>query len=116
MATLNEDRFFADAAHWDIHRPDYGTLMGTVGGATATNEPDTARSIVNTAARSPVVLAFTIQGAEDYVYIGHSPTTFPQDLADPCTYDNRVAVLVGNDLASASSVVLPATAWQCTGG
>ena len=59
MATLNVDGFFADSAHWDIHRPDYGTLMGTVGGAAATNGPDVARAIVNTAARSPVVLAFT---------------------------------------------------------
>ena len=60
MATLNVDGFFDDAAHWDIHRPDYGTLMGTVGGGAATNGPDTARAIVNIAARSPVVLAFTI--------------------------------------------------------
>ena len=58
MATLNVDGFFADAAHWDIHRPDCGTLMGTVGGAAATNGPDTTRAIVNTAARLLVVLAF----------------------------------------------------------
>ncbi len=56
---------------------------------------------------SPVGVAFTLDGDPDYIYVGYNPTSYPSDLTAPNAYDNHVALLVGNDMAAASLVVVP---------
>ena len=82
-----------------------------MGGGADTNATIAARGICNAAFNSPVVIAFTIEGDEDHVFIGHSLTVFPQDIARPTSHDNRVIALVGNDLASAVPMCFPAESW-----
>ena len=102
---------FREASVWTNYDPDYEVLMTTVGHAAATNSNDTAVHIHNTATRTPCVVAFTIAGDEDVVYLGHSPYIYPQDVTSPTAMDGRVVVLVGNRADACVPVVLPADAF-----
>ena len=106
MASLNISDFLQDASLWESHDPDYPQLLTTVGGAVATSRADTLRAVVNIAERSPVAVAFVLQGDEDFIHIGHSPSIYPADPLVERPWDGRCVVLVGDDLATAVPVVL----------
>ena len=115
MATTSISAYLAEASHWENHNPDYTTIINLVGAPGGNTHPQIATSILGLAARTPTVLVFQIEGEEDYVYVGHSPTRFPEDPLDAANpYNNKVIVLVGDDLASAVPVVLPNAAFQRT--
>ena len=115
MAATLFSALYGDATYWDDPDPDYATLLGTVGGAAGTSWPATRDALMNIAARSPVTLAFVVEGDEDFIYIGHSPSIYPADLLDVTPFDNHMVVLVGNDSAAATPVILPPAAFQRTG-
>ena len=60
------------AHHWEEPSPSYVALTGAVGGGSASNRADTAEAILNLFQRSPMVLAFVVQGDEDCIHVGHS--------------------------------------------
>ena len=96
---------------WDQHDPDHGVLMGVVGGGAATNQTDTARHIVNTATRSPTMVAFILTGDEDHIHVGYNPTFYPAEVGNATPFDDLAVVFVGNNLVTATPVVLPAEAF-----
>ena len=96
----------SNAALWPSHDPPYADIMNVLGSG-ATNRADVMSGVVGLATRTPIVMAFVIQGDEDHVYMGHSPMTFPTDPLNTTPFDGRVVVFVGNDIASAVPMVLP---------
>ena len=114
MATLNVSDHYNTPGNWGRPNPNYTTLLNTVGAGSASGHDEVTAALLNTATRSPVLLAFIIHDDEDVVHIGHTLNRFPADLENATAYDNHACVLVGNDLASAVPVVLPAEAFQRT--
>ena len=102
----------SDPTQWDVPDPTYADLLTVVGGGATSNSAVTARAVVNLATRSPVAIAFVIEGDEDCVHVGHTPTMFPEDITNTTPFDNQVSVLVGDKVDSAVPVVLPDDAFQ----
>ena len=75
------------------------------------NHTDTALTILNTAACTPVALAFTICGEDDIASISHNLMKFLADVLNATPYDNLIVALVRIDLTTAVSIVLPAKAF-----
>ena len=75
MATPTISDYFADAAHWTEHRPNYVGLHDAFA-HNAPNNPN-ARQVSNNICgisnASPTALAIVIQGSEDYIYIVTPP-------------------------------------------
>ena len=113
VSTLFSD-VVLEAGLWDDHRPDHGLLLTTVGAGAATAGPATSRALLNIAARSPTVLAFVLAGDVKHVYVGYAPSLFPGDLAVPTPFDDKVVVLVGDDIPTSVTITLPDTAFQRT--
>ena len=105
----------ADAALWDAHRPDYGTLLGAVGGAAPADRAACQRSLCNIAQRTPSALAFVIQGDGDAIHVGIGLSIFPADPAHNTPYDDHMTLLNGNDINNAVPIVLPDSAFTRTG-
>ena len=115
MATTSVADYLQKTDHWENHDPDYVTLLNSIGAGSAATHSQVAATVLGLAARSPTVLLFQIEGDEDFIHIGHNPTRFPEDPLDAANpFNNKVVVLVGNDLASAVPVVLPDEAFQRT--
>ena len=111
MASPLFSTLLGDVAQWDNPNPHYNVLMTKVGHADhpdALNSTAAAVMTVNLAQRSPVAIAFIVEGDDDHVHVGHSPSVYPADPSNPSPYDNLVVVLVGDDVNSAIPVVLPA--------
>ena len=96
----------ANAALWPSHDPPYADIMAALGSGVASRN-DVMSGVVGLATRTPIAIAFVIQGDEDHVYVGHSPMTFPSDPVATTPFDGRVVVFVGDDIASAVPMVLP---------
>ena len=113
MATTSVADYLQKTDHWENHDPNYVTLLNSIGAGSAATHSQVAATVLGLAARSPTVLLFQIEGDEDFIHIGHNPTRFPKDPLDAANpFNNKVVVLVGNDLASAVPVVLPDEAFQ----
>ena len=111
MASPLFSTLLGDAAQWDNPDPYYTLLMTKVGHADhadCLNSNSSAVLTVNLAQRSPVAIAFIVEGDDDHVHVGHSPSIYPADPSNASPYDNLVVVLVGDDVNSAIPVVLPA--------
>ena len=65
------------AGQWSRPDPDYGTLTGTLGHAAASNRAVAAAALVNTAAHSPVVVAFQLTADREKICVGYNPALFP---------------------------------------
>ena len=83
MATLDVADFYNEPRHFLIPDPNYtslvdgvagagGGLAGGVGGDARTNAADAAAAVLNAAQNSPILIAFTVDGDEDHVCVGHS--------------------------------------------
>ncbi len=113
MATTAIGPFLGAAANWTQPTPDYTTMQNAVGAASASTQAVCKADVLGVATRSPIVLAFVIDGDENNIHIGHSATLYPRDpLLAACPYNDRVVVLVGPDLATSVPVVLPDVAFQ----
>ena len=104
---------YADATKWTDHDPDYGALMAVLGGGTAaapsaTSAPNAARGLLNTAVRTPTALAIVLQDQPGYIYVVHSLTSFPANVAEATGYDNLIVGLMGDNINTALPLVLPA--------
>ena len=112
-APLLFSNYFANDDNFSTPRPDHATLQAVLGEGTAVNSPDVSRAIVNTAARSPITVAVVLQGDEDNIYVGHSPTFYPADLMNATVMDDQVVLLLGDEVSSCVTIVLdPATMGQ----
>ena len=74
------------AGQWSRPDPDYGTLTGTLGHAAASNRTVAAAALVNSAAHSPIVVAFQLTADREKIYVGYNPTLFPADLHNPTPF------------------------------
>ena len=83
MATLDVADYCNEPGHFLTPNPDCatlvngaagagGALVGGIGGGTGTNAAKAATAVLNAAQNSPILLAFTVIGDEDYICIGHS--------------------------------------------
>jgi hypothetical protein len=104
----------SDVDQWDQPAPACADLMAVLGGGVITNSNDACRAVVNLATRSPVAIAFVIEGDDDHVHVGHSPTLFPQDITQASPFDNSMVVFVGDKTDSAVPVVLASGAFART--
>jgi hypothetical protein len=104
-----------DASKWLDPNPDYGTLLQTIGNdRTGVTSATVRTAILNIAQRSPVALAFVLDSDPDFIYVGHTPRVYPQDLTGTTPMDNLVVVHVGDDPDSCLAVVLPNNAFART--
>ncbi len=100
--------YFAEPGHWDQHAPTTASIVGAVGEASGSNNLETMARMCNIALRSPVAVAFMLAGDTDHIYVGSNPTIFPPDPLEATAYDGNMVVLLGNNLQTATPVVLGA--------
>jgi hypothetical protein len=104
---------YGDPTQWEAPNPDYATLSAYLGKGTAARAAATdvecRDGLAATAARSPVVLAFVTASDCDSIYVAHSLSLYPADIAAPCVLDGLLVGLVGDEPAVAFPVVLPQT-------
>ena len=102
---------FGDASRWENFVSDYPVLHASFGKGTNAAQPLAAPAcrdgLAQLATRTPVVLAFVLDSECDYIYVAHSVTVFPCDIADPTAMDNQLVGLIGDRLDSTVPVVLP---------
>ena len=96
------------AEQWTRPDPDCGTLSNALGHTSGNNRAVTAAALVNSAAHSPIVLAFQLSADRDNIYIGYNPTLFPADPHNATPLDNHVHVMIGDDIETAMGMVLEA--------
>ena len=94
--------------HWQDADPDYAALQGVVGHASAATGAGTAIVYHNMATRTPVAVAFVVEGDEDYVQVAHSPMIYPADPTNAvASLDALVVVITGRNPDDATPIVLP---------
>ena len=98
--------------HWIDGNPDYAALMAVVGHGAATTAEAAALAFHNLATRSPIVVAFVIEGDEDHVQIAHSPMFYPSDITNAVpSLDGLTVVLSGLEPDDVTPIVLPQAAF-----
>ena len=76
MATTAIGPFLGDAANWTQPSPDYAVMQNAVGAASAGIQAVCKADVLGVSTRSPVILAFVIEGDDDNIHIGHSATLY----------------------------------------
>ena len=110
---------FNDATKWDEPAPDYNALILLLGGVASTahgapalyDRGQTMSGLANLARRSPTLIAFCPADDNEYIYVGHSISVYPNDPLHPLGFDSNVITLVGNDPNTCQPVALPAAAF-----
>ena len=95
---------FDDATKWDEPAPDYDALILLLGGVASTvagapglyNRGQAMYGLANLARRSPTLIAFCPADDNEYIYVGHSISVYPNDPLNPLGFDSNVITLVGN--------------------
>ena len=101
----------SNAALWSNHAPNYNDVSAQLCHG-AQNQAAVMRGVVGCGSRTPVVIAFQIEGDEDNVYVGHSPQLFHTDPLETTDYDAHIVVMLGNDLDTMTPLVLPDNAFS----
>ena len=115
MATTSVSAYLADPTHFTDPDPDYAAFQAAFGPGNAADRTVTASAVLGLAARSPVVIAFVLQGDEQCIHICHSLSKYPEDPLDGANpFNNLIVGLVGDDLASSVPIVFPVDAWART--
>ena len=65
--------YLRDPSHWGAPNPDY-TTVNTILGHGATAQPAAMLGLTNVSLRSPLAVAFIIEGDEEYIHIDHPPS------------------------------------------
>ena len=89
---------FNDAAKWDEPTPDYDSLILLLGGVASTahgapalyDRAQTMAGLANLARRSPTLIAFCPADDNEYIYVGHSISVYPNDPLNPLGFDSNV--------------------------
>ena len=114
MAAALASALYGDADQWEDPTPNHTNWLGIVGSGAATNAADTRRHFAAMSIRSPLVLAFTAPGDTDHIYVGHSASLYPGNPTNACALDDKLVVLVGNDLNAAVPYVFDDPSFQRT--
>ena len=114
MASTLFSDLVAAAAKWADPTPSHADLLAAVGAGSAADSTACLRSIINVAARTPTLLCFIIEGDEDHIFVGHSPSIYPADITSPTAFDNLAVVMIGNDLSTCVPAILPTNAFGRT--
>ena len=114
MAAPLFSTLFGDASLWTAPDPAYPDIANLTDGASTRTRNEVRQTIANLSARSPAVLAFTIDSEPDHVCVGHTPAFCPADHSHAAPFDDQLAVLVGDDSTAVIPIVLPADAFTRT--
>ena len=112
--TTSMSGLYADNTKWLAPSPPWDQVLDLVGGDAVTNAPDAKKAVLNLAARSPTVIAFVLAEDPSLIHIGHSLSVFNNDPLTANPYDDTIIAFVGNDLASAAPIMLPADCFKRT--
>ena len=112
--TTNVSTLYADDTKWIEANPSYTEILDVVGAGANNNSNTCKTAILNLAQRSPLTVAFILNGDPDHIHVGHTITAFTNDPLRACPYDDHVVVFVGDDLASAAPVLLPTDSFART--
>ena len=113
--TVPMGTFLGDPDNWTHPDPDYTAFLTMAAGADSNYDHNQcAQAILNMSTRSPICLALILAGNTDHVHIVHLPSIYPSNPTATTIYDDRVVVLVGNDLQASVPLVLPAEAFERT--
>jgi hypothetical protein len=86
--------------------------MDVVGHGAASTSAVTVVAVHNLSQRSPVVVAFVIEGDEDHVQLGYAPAFYEADITHPVpTLDGLIIVLTGLRPDEVTPIVLPQAAF-----
>jgi hypothetical protein len=95
--------------------PAYNSILNVIGPDSNTNGGATCKTaILNLAQRSPITVAFVLEGDPEHIQVGHTLSPFSNDPLRASPYDDHVIVFVGDDLASSTPVLLPNDAFSRT--
>jgi hypothetical protein len=95
--------------------PAYDDILNVVGPTTKANASSCKAAILNLAQRSPITVAFILEGDPDHVQVGHTLTAFSNDPLRASPYNNHVIAFVGDNLSSTAPVLLlPNNSFACT--
>ena len=116
-ATQNVDptasNLYGNRNVWSNYDYDFATTVNDhCAGGSGKNQSDLALSLLRMASTAPLCFVLHIDGDPDYLYVAHSLTDYPSIIGDTSPYDDHVVMLVGNDLTSATPVVLPRSVFQ----
>jgi hypothetical protein len=99
---------YTDDTKWIEAAPAYDSILNVVGPDTNSNAAIVKTAILNMAQRSPITVAFILEGDTDHIQVGHTLSVFSNDPLWASPYDDHVVIaFVGDDLASAAQVLLP---------
>jgi hypothetical protein len=98
---------YADGTKWIEAAPAYDSILNVVGPDTNSNAATVKTTILNMAQRSPITVAFILEGDPEHIQVGHTLCAFSNDPLCASPYDDHVIAFVGDDLASAAPVLLP---------
>ena len=115
MAAANPNLadYLLPGAHWTAPNPAYNDLMNTVGHGSGSTSAEVSIALCNVATRTPVVVAFVLQGDEDHVQLGYAPSFYPADITNPqASLDGLTVVLTGREADEVTPIVLPQNAFQ----
>jgi hypothetical protein len=110
MATATTTLIFAlyaDNTKWIEAAPAYDSILNVVGPDTNSNAATVKTAILNMAQRSPITVAFILEGDPNHIQAGHTLCAFSNDPLRASPYDDHVIAFVGDDLASAAPILLP---------
>ncbi len=94
-----------NASLWDASVPTYTEIIASVGEDSGHNSAAVRASTLAMSARFPLAFVFVIDGDQDFIYVGHSPTVYPADVRATSPFDDKVTFLIGNQ----DSDVIPLT-------
>ena len=102
---------YNDASKWTHPTVDYEYYTERVGApnpitGNTMDRPATITMLVNLSTRTPTLIAFVPVNDNDAIYIGHSLTIYPSDLANTLPFDDRVIALVGDDPNAVQPLVM----------
>ena len=107
--------FLGDPDNWTHLDTDYTGFLTLAAGADSNYDRNQcAQAIINMSTRSPVCLALILTGNPDNIHVVHLPSFYPGNPTATMIYDDRVVVLMGNDLQASVPLVLPPQAFERT--
>ena len=105
---------FGQDALWDSPQVAMNPIYTIFGSASTANRAEARTALLNFATRSPTVIAMTLDGNDDRIYIAHTPTVHPARAGTVSAHDNLVVTLINDDANSLIDITLPSDAFERT--
>ena len=103
---------FGQADLWDLPDVDMTPIYTILGSGSTANQTEARTAFLNFASRSPTIIAITLDGNTDRIYIAHTSTAYPARAGTTTNHDNRVVALINDDADALLNITLPADAFS----